>query len=290
VLKVRVVHRTRQTLKDDDVVHEEDLGRVQFTEGIKGTSPCDRTYARDVQVSLKVGDATHRLGRTSATGQLNVDLSGGLKQSLYGEETPPDGTLFVQWQGQGGVHDAEVGTLSLSELQRHEQRVDQLLEELRVILEKDLATLTPGEIAKSYELYEQLRQLNTGDARISALQARFLELFFERKRLERSANFVKNLKALNEAKDILRSQSPLIPYYVELALSASEPPNSALHWARGQVLSAARSTALCQGAFAWSGLGSYSPTTQFAFKYLQYAYGDGFESEVSHVCGRVTGW
>ena len=81
-------------------------------------------------------------------------------------------------------------------------------------------------------IYEQLQQLGRHDARVRGLSARFLELLYGRKAKEESENLKRNLKALNEAKDLLGDG---VPIFVQVAARAGETPVTVLNWARGQV-------------------------------------------------------
>jgi hypothetical protein len=281
-IRVRIVSRTEETLRDGEVVQRQPVGPVQIAEGSEGVVQCDQRYARDVRVTLQVGSATHRLGRTSPRGELAINLSNELRQSLYGETAPESATLLVEGR--------EVTQVPLAELKKHEERVDQLLTEFEALLGKPADTLTPAEIARSYELYEQLRQLDRGDARISGLHARFLELLYGRKEKEASESLKRNLAALREVKDIIATGAAGVPMFVQIAAQGGALDPAALRWARGQVAMSLRGRPpACQGPFSWSALdsGDWSTDTRFAFLYLRYAYDDPFQDEVTALCQRL---
>lgn len=281
-IRVRIVSRTEETLRNGEVVSREPVGPVQVAEGSDGVVPCDQRYARDARVSLRVGDATHRLGRTNPFGELNINLSSELKASLYGETAPDRATLVVEGQ--------EVTNVSLAELKEHEQRVQELVEQFEALLAKEPDSLTQEEIAKSYQLYEQLRQLDRGDARIAALHARFLELLYGRKEKEASENLKRNLSALREVKDLIATGATGVPMFVQIAAREGTIDPAALRWARGQVALSLRARSnVCRGGFSWSALdsGSWPTNDRFAFAYLRYAYDDPFQEQLTHLCGRL---
>jgi hypothetical protein len=222
------------------------------------------------------------LGRTNPKGELAINLSAELRQSLYGETAPESAMLLVEGK--------EVTQVPLAELKKHEERVDDLVAEFEALLAKPADTSTPGEIARSYELYEQLRQLDRGDARISALHARFLELLYGRKEKEASENLKRNLSALKEVKDIIATGAAGVPMYVQIAAQGGTLDPAALRWARGQVALTLRSRqTACQGGFSWAVLnsGDWSSDDRFAFAYLRYAYDDPFQNEISALCQRM---
>jgi hypothetical protein len=277
-IRVRIVSRTEETLRDGEVIEREPVGPVQVAEGSDGVVPCDQRYARDVRLSLEVGTATHRLGRTNQFGELNINLSAELKQSLYGETAPESATLLVEGK--------PASTVPLVELRKHEERIDQLVKEFEVLLAKPAEQLSAEEVTRSYTLYEQLRQLDRGDARISATHARFLELLYGRKEKEASENLKRNLAALKEAKELIAAGATGVPLFVQIAAREGTLDPAALRWAQGQVVVSLRSRmAVCQSGFSWSSLGSDWPAdARFAFAYLRYAYDDPFQEQVRGLC------
>ncbi len=279
-IRVRVVSRTRETLQDGEVVQREPIGPTQIADGSDGMVPCAQRYARDVRVSLRVGSATHLLGRTDAFGELAINLSAELEQSLYGEGGESSGMLVVERQ--------EVQPVSFSELTKHETRKNELLAEFEALLNTKMG---PTEIARSYVLYEQLRQLDRFDARVSGLHARFLELLYGRKEAEDAKNLKRNLQALKEAKDILSAGATGIPMFVQIAANGGETTPAVLRWARGQVAIALHQTpAVCQGKFTWARFTKHqwSPASRFAFSFMRYAYDDPFADEVNGLCHNLT--
>jgi hypothetical protein len=283
-LKMKVVHRVDETLRGDEVISRAPPTTIQKAAGKDGVVVCNERWARNVWVALRVGDQTFRLGAPSARGEVVTNLSTEMKQSLYGEKPASEAIVVVN-----GV---DVGKVSLSAYASHESRVTALLDELRGILEKDDGKLTPAEIGRSYELYEQLDQLDTGnDARIAGIRKRFLELVYMRKQREATENLKRNVAALNEAKNLLPGiASGLIPPYVVSAVQGGLTTTDALLWARGEVALALRQyPALCAGGpFSWNRLsgGDYAPRARLAFSYLRFAYDDPFQAEVQGLCTR----
>lgn len=277
-IRVRIVSRVEESVRGDDVVGREPLGPVQIAEGSDGVAICDQRFARGAQVSLQIGTATHRLGRANPFGEVEVSLSDELKQSLYGESTPKSGTLIVERQ--------EVGVLSLAELAKHESRTNQLVAEFQGLL--DRPELGAADISRAYVIYEQLRLLDRGDARISALSERFLELQYGRKQAQATETLKRNLEALKGVKELLAAGAREVPMFVQVAVQSGETSASVLRWARGQLVVSARSApAFCQSNFTWAALSSYDPSTQLALGLLRYAYDDGFEQDVRQLCARL---
>ncbi|HVW27621.1 MAG TPA: hypothetical protein VHC69_19785 [Polyangiaceae bacterium] len=283
-LKMKVVQHVDQAVQGDKVVSSEPPTTIQRAAGVDGVVPCEEHWARNVWVGLRVGDQTFRLGAPSARGEVIANLSAELKQSLYGENAPQEAVVVVN-----GV---DAGKVSLSGYASHETRINQLLDELRTILSKDEDKITKAEIARSYELYEQLDQLDSGnDARIAGLRKRFIEVVYQRKQREATENLKRNVAALNEAKGVLPALAAgSVPPYVVTAIKSGATSTDALLWARGEVALAVRQyPALCNGTFGWSRLGDgdYAPKARLAFSYLHYAYDDPFQTEVRALCART---
>lgn len=279
-IRVKVVSRTRETLHDDRVVQRDPIGPTQIADGSDGMVPCAQRYARDARVSLRVGSATHFLGRTDGFGELAVNLSAELEQSLYGDQAPEQATLVVERQ--------DVRDVSLAQLDQHERRKDQLLAEFEAILSKP--EMSEADIARSYVLYEQLGKLGQHDGRISGLQARFLELLYGRQAEADAKQLKRNLQALKEAKELLASGVPGVPMFVQVAASGGETNPPVLRWAKGQIAMTLRQTpAVCQGRFTWARLAQHDlpPASRFAFSFMRYAYDDPFADQVNGVCSRI---
>jgi hypothetical protein len=138
-------------------------------------------------------------------------------------------------------------------------------------------------------LFAELHQLDTsGDARIAAVQARFIELFMARKSAEAVERVKRNLKALNEAKDLLKNSALVVPPYMHAALFDDTPTAMALQWALGEAVTQLRSSPqLCGTKFTWSRTVS-NPQAHFAISYLHYAFGDSFEADLAGLCTRIT--
>ncbi len=300
IIKVRLVSRTRETLRDGEVISREAPTLVQVEEGVEGVSECEKRYARDALVLLQVGDATYRLGETSTKGELHINLADLLKRSLQGSEGPPPAEAVLLVQGHNMAEPLPAGTVSLSQLDAYEKRVDELLAEFGPLLEKPQEKLSGKELARSYELYLQLDRINAGDARIEALQIRFLELVYGRKEKEATANLERNLKALAKAKELLaalrREPDSQVPVFVRVAVETDRPSSQALRWARGQLaLGIRQDPGLCGSAsdgFSWDWFeGRRWPlATELALTFLRYAYSDAYSNQVRSLCSRAARW
>ena len=287
-LKMKVVQRVDETVRNGEVIGREPAKQIQIADGTSGVVPCAERWARNAWVALRVGGQTFRLGAPSERGEVIANLSGALKQSLYAE--PPSAQAVVV------VNGVEAGAVSLAGLNLHEKRVNDLVDQLSAILAKDEGTLTKEDITRSYALYDQLGQIDTGsDARVSGVRTRFIELLYQRKLRDATEHLKKNIAALNEAKGIV----PLVaagqvPDGVLTAVKGGELSPEAIWWARGEVASALhRYPALCGPTpFGWGRLasGDYAAPSRLAFSYLRYAYSDPFLAEVQRLCSRLAKW
>lgn len=294
VYKTRLVSRTRETLSDGEVIGREASTLVQSVEEKEGVIACDKSYASGVGVHLRVGDATYRLGKTSAKGELHVNLTDLLKRNLYkSNETSPEEAVVVV-QPPHAEELQEAGIVSLAQLGDYEKRIEELLGEFRQLLEKGEGKMSNDEISRSYELYEQLDEINAGDERIEALQTRFLELFYGRKERDATASLERNLDALAKAKNLLTAIAKVsdqqIPNYVSVAVQHSNPTDQALSWARGRLVTGIRrEPELCgppSGAFTWSWFNQrkWPLTTELALALLHYAFNDPYQQKVQALC------
>ena len=282
-LRMKVIQRVDQSVRNDKVIAQEPAKTMQMPDGKDGTVVCNERWARNVIVGLRIGDQTYRLGVPSPRGEVIANLAGELRQSLYAENAPSEATVVV-----GGV---DAGKVSLAGYTSHEARVATLVDELRAILAKDEASLTPDDITRSYVLYDQLGQLDTGgDATISGIRQRFIELLYQRKSHEATENMKHNLKALSEAKALLPTLGAgMVPPYMLSAVQGGLTSPEALMWARGEVALALRHfPALCGSPFTWGQItpGSFPPATRLAFSYMHFAYDDPFQTEVQALCTR----
>lgn len=299
-IKVRLVSRTRETLSDGQVIDREAPTLVQIEEGVQGTSECEKRYARDALVLLQVGDATYRLGETSTKGELHINLADLLKRSLHGDQGAVPGEALLLVQGHNMPEPQPAGTVSLSQLDAYEKRVDELLAEFGPLLEKPQEKLSGADLTRSYELYKQLDRINAGDARIEALQARFIELVYGRREKEATERLERNLKALAKAKDLLaalaREPDYQVPAFVHIAIDSDRPSSQALRWARGRLaLGIRQEPDLCgpkAGAFSWDWFEQrrWPLATELALNFLRYAYNDAYSAQVQSLCSRAARW
>lgn len=287
VIKVKLVDRVRETLKGDEVTHTDPPARIQMVQGIRGNIACEQRYAREVQVSLRIGETTYRLGTTSRTGELSVNLAEAIKPGLY-PNPDSEAEVLIDWRDSGRIGRLSAGRFSLGELNKQEAKVKDLVSQLEVLLARPNLN-EPANLQVAYRLFAELHQLDTsGDARIAAVQARFIELFMARKSAEAVERVKRNLKALNEAKDLLKNSTLQVPPYMHAALFDDNPTAMALQWALGEAVTQLRtSPQLCGKKFTWSHTVS-NPQAHFALSYLRYAFGDSFESDLAGLCTRIT--
>jgi hypothetical protein len=283
-----IVNRRTETLDGDRVISSVDQGPVQVAKPATGEVACDQGYARDVQVSLVVGNAVHALGTTDAYGYVALNLSAELREKLLGQAAPASATVRVRGPKAMGAVDA--GTLSLASLRDYETGVARMLEELNALLAKG-SDLSSPDIQKTYELYERLRAVAWFDARFKAAAARFWELFFARKQQESTQNLQRNLKALESAKGLLKDAGDAaIPLFMQVAINSQSYDPRALDWASGELLTALRSKPQLCSSFDWTKIQSYGflPATQIAVHYLRFAQGDNFFDPISGRCSFIT--
>ncbi len=296
--RVRVIVREESVC---DVIPVESFvegGKKKFVAGNPTkTQPCQQRVARNVILSLEVGGNTYRLGEPNARGEVEAQLSNRILSSLYGDDpksAPLAKLVLRDRQGQA----QELGTIELAQLAESEARLEELLAEFRKVLDRPQEELTGAELARAYELYEQLARFDSGDPRIGALQALFMERLYNRKATEANQRFKNNLQALSAAKDILANNRTTIvlPGYVSSALDGGVMDDRSVDWARGQVAIAIRRyPALCgpnpESGFTWSRLelSPPPPESRLAFEMLRFAYDNPYEKEIASLCRRVLG-
>lgn len=261
------------------------------------TQPCNERLARNVVLSLEVNGNTYRLGEPNARGEVEAQLSNQILSNLYGDDpanAPVAKLMLRDRQGKS----QELGTIALTQLADTDRRLEELLVEFRKVLDRPQEQLTGAELARAYELYEQLARFDSNDPRVSALQALFMERLYQRKAKEATERFKSNLEALNAAKDILAANRTTIvlPGYVSQALEAGVMDERSVDWARGQVAIALRRyPALCgpnpESGFTWSRLqlSPPPPESRLAFEVLRFAYDNPYEKEIAALCRRVIG-
>lgn len=288
VIPVQTVHRYRETLKGDTVVSRESLGKQQVAGEPKDEVLCNQTYARNVDVSLIVGGAVHPIGRTDDLGRASVDLTQVFQSAAYGEAPPEQAIVRIRPERSSRALDGT--TISLNELKKHEALVDQHVAELEAILAKGEGGATPADIARSYELYAQLHDIAPSDPRVRGIAARFWELFYGRKQLEATERLGRNLKALDEARELLKvAGDAAIPLYFQAAVNSGNLDARSLEWATLRILQALRTqTVICRQGFAWDRIGSYGwgPDARAAAHYLRFARGDAALADISAACAR----
>jgi hypothetical protein len=283
-----VVARRTETWNGDHLVSSVDQGPVQLAKPATTEVPCDQGYARDVEVTLVVGNAIHTLGTTDAYGYVGVNLSAELREKLFGAGVPAD--AMVRVRGPKGQPAQEVGMLSLASLRDFETATGKMIDELNALLAKG-ADLSSPDIQRTYELYEKLRALAWFDPRFKAASARFWELFFARKQLESTQNLSRNLKALDAAKDLLKGAGvAAIPLFMQVAVTSQAYDPRAMDWASGELLTAIRAKPQLCSSFDWTQMQTYGflPATQVAVQYLRFAQGDSFYGPIAGRCSFIT--
>jgi hypothetical protein len=283
-----VVARRTETYNGSHLVSSVDQGPVQIAKAPTSEVSCDYGYARDVEVTLVIGNAIHTLGTTDAYGYVGANLNAELREQLFGAGVPAD--AMVRVRGPKGQPAQEVGVLSLASLRDYVAGMGRMLDELNALLAKG-ADLSSPDIQHTYELYEKLRAVAWYDPRFKAASARFWELFFARKQLESTQNLARNLKALDSAKDLLKGAGiGAIPLFMQVAIGSSAYDPRAMDWASGELLTAIRARPQLCSSFDWTQMQSYGflPATQVAVQYLRFAQGDAFYGPIQGRCSFIT--
>jgi hypothetical protein len=296
--RVRVIVREESicdVIPVDSVIEN---GKKRFIAGdpVKA-EPCNQRLARNVMLSLEVGGNTFRLGEPDAHGEVVAQLSNRTLLGLYGSDTahaPVAKLVLRDHQGKA----EELGSIELSQLAESDRRLDELLADFRQVLDRPQDQLSGAELARAYELYEQLARFDSDDPRITGLQALFMERLYQRKAEEENQRFKNNLQALSAAKDILNANRTtiILPGYVSQALAGGVMDDRSADWARGQVaIAIRRNPTLCgtnpEGGFTWSRLelSPPPPESRLAFEILRFAYDNPYEKEIAVLCRRVLG-
>lgn len=296
--RVRVVVREESVCDVIPVQSVVEGGKKRFIAGAPTkTQPCNERLARNVVLSLEVDGNTYRLGEPDSRGELEAQLSNRILSTLYGDDTRNAPAARLMLRDRQGMSQ-ELGRVELAQLAESDRRLDELLAEFRRVLDRPQAELTGAELARAYELYEQLARLDSDDPRIGALQALFMERLYQRKAQEANERFKNNLSALSVAKDILAANrgALVVPGYVVQALDGGAMDPRSADWARGQVaIAIRRNPTLCgpnpEAGFTWSRLqlSRPPPESRLAFEMLRFAYDDPYEKEIAVLCRRVLG-
>lgn len=295
--RVRVIVREESVCDVIPVQSVIEDGEKKFIAGNPVKSqPCNERLARNVIVSLEVDGNTFRLGEPNAQGEVQAQMSDRILQDLYGadkSQAPVAKLMLRDRQGRA----QQLGTIELTQLAESDRRLEELLTEFRKVLDRPQEQLTGAELARAYELYEQLARFDSSDPRVSALQALFMERLYQRKAVEANVRFRNNLEALNSAKEILSANRTniILPGYVSQAIDGGVMDERSADWARGQVaIAIRRNPTLCgprDGGFTWSRLqlSPPPPESRLAFEMLRFAYDDPYEREIADLCRRVLG-
>jgi hypothetical protein len=180
-----------------------------------------------------------------------------------------------------------IGEVPLSGLAQQQKQLDAILAELTPILGKPAAKLSDAEVTRAYTLYEQMRELAPDDARVVALQRRFVDVIGGFKDIAKTESLKRNLAALGDAKDLLKDLAGIVPSYVQLSISENRPSPDAIAWAQAAALLAFRSQPeLCAGGFEWTRANNTNGETRLAFQYLRYTFDDGYTRWLGSACKR----
>ena len=284
--EVQNADRYREQRRDGELISKEWIGPSQKVTKSLGEVSCGKTFARDVRVALRVGEEVVTLGSTDREGRIAVNLTQYLASDALGV-VDAKGTLIVS--ASHTPESVEVQDISLDFLRANDDKVQALLTELGTILDKDQPS--KADIRRSYEVYEQLRKVAWYDARFKGLAARFWELFFERKQQDAADAMSRNLKALEESKELLKTANlASIPVFAQLAINSASVNPRTVEWARSQVFSGLLATPkVCATGFSWGAMGSFglSPELLIALNYLRFAFGDGFAPQITAICARL---
>lgn len=285
VIPVTVMQRYKETVRGDEVLERSPLNKRQVAGEPRGQIPCDQGYARNVEVLLEADGGRFSLGTTDELGRVEANLARVFKVASF-EEVPSSAKVLLR--SVKGQPLQEVGQLSLSQLQKHDARVTELLSKLEVILQKGETGASPEEITRSYELYSQMVDVAPHDPRVKAIAARFWELFYGRKLEESRERLGKNLDALKDAQAVLSTAGDAaIPIYVQAAISSGTLDSQALEWSSLRLIRALRaSPAVCSAGFSWTALPTYGwgADARLAAHYVHFAYGSSHAEVLGRRC------
>ena len=128
-------------------------------------------------------------------------------------------------------------------------------------------------------------ELGPDDARVIGLQRRFVEVVGGFRDVVKTASLKRNLEALGEAQELLKTLSNSVPSYVQVSVSEARPSTDAMAWARAAAMTSLRGhSELCAGKLDWSRFAGLDNTTRLAFSYLHAALDDVRSLEA--LCGR----
>ncbi len=287
VIPVTVMQSYQETLHGEEVVERTPVTKSQVAGTVEKQISCDQTYAQDVEVFLEAQGDRFSLGKTDSEGQVSANLATVFQVGSF-EEVPQDAKVMVRPRSARPM--VEVGSLSLAQLIKYNDRTSELLAQLSAVLAKGESGASSEEITRSYEIYAQLQDIASQDPRVQGISARFWELFVGRKKDESIERMGKTLHALSEAKETLKVMGDAaIPIYVQAAVSSGTLDRRALEWSSLRLIRALRGApAVCRTGFAWSKVPSYGwpADARLASQYVRYGYGSGYNSAIQRSCAR----
>lgn len=286
VIPVTVLQRYQETLRGDEVIQRTPVTKKQSAGQPEKQISCNQTYARNIEVLLEAGDARWSLGKTDGQGRVSANLF-ELMQVQSFNDVPEQATVLIRPDRAQPLTSA--GVVKLSELQRRENRVRELLEELKEILAQEEQNVPRQDLTRAYELYSQLQELAGEDARVKGVSLRFWEFMYGRRLEEQRMRMERNLESLDKAKDLLKQMDlAAIPFYLQAAVNSGQMDARSLEWASLRLIRAIRGTPqLCAaGGFSWGQVASYGwpQDAMLASEYVRYGYGDGHASLLNQVC------
>lgn len=287
VIPVTVLQRYEETLEGEKVVHRKPLNKRQEVGEARGQVPCDQSYARNVEVMLESEGDRFALGMTDEHGAVAADLAKVFQVGSYDELPASAKILLRPLQAKPTI---EVGTMSLKQLNKQQERVSELLAKLEAILAKGETGASAEEITRSYEIYAQLQEIAGNDPRVEGISARFWELLTGRKKEEARERMERNLEALSAAKETLKVMGDAaVPIYVQAAVNSGTLDRRALEWSSLRLIRALRGApAVCQAGFSFGAVPTYGwpADARLAAQYVNYGRGPGYAATVGAACQR----
>lgn len=293
VMSVQLLERYEEKRRGDEVVERTLLGKRQQVESVTGSVECAQSYGARLLVMVSAGGAHFTLGETDAEGRVVARWTELFKTAAMGT---PDGPAQILIRPEQARPSQVIGTISFTELARHQQRLVELIGQLGDILDRSVgaqpspaapAQLSQADSRRAYELLAEIQQIAPTDPRTAAIAARFWELVYARKQMESHDALVRNLDALSAAKETLKAMgNAAIPIYVQAAVSSGVLDARALEWASLRLLGAMQTQQLtCLG-----GAGPTPPATwsnaqdQLAWQYFEFGAGQAHGPRLSAMC------
>lgn len=291
VMSVQLFERYEEKRRGDKVVERTLLGKRQQVESVTGKVECAQSYGARLLVMVSSGGSHFTLGQTDPQGRVVARWTELFKTAAMGM---PDGPAQILVRPQKAQPSQVIGTISFSELARHQTRLLELIGQLGEILDRSVpvqaspatpAQLSQADSRRAYELLAEIQQIAPADPRTSAIATRFWELVYARKQMESHDASVRNLDALSAAKDTLKAMgNAAIPIYVQAAVSSGVLDPRALEWASLRLLGAVQTQQVtCLGGPTPPGTWS-NTEDQLAWQYFQFGAGQATSQRLTAMC------